>query len=552
VLCCVRRAHSPAQHGTSHLVLLGIGWNEKPYLSWNVTYCHPKRGCLYIKLISCSEAYEMASLNKIEHFVVLMLENRSFDNLLGSLYPKSKQFNGVDGSETNTDRNGKVWPLTETKGGDIDGLSVPSPDPGELWTDINKQLFGSARITGGDGDANMSGFVDSYTDPDAKPSRAGNDPARIMSCYNTKRDVPALATLASQFAVCDAWFASAPCQTWPNRFFLHTGTAAGYENNTSSALFFQMPTVFGQFDAAKSRPSWSIYHHDIPQTLTLHELHGKAHNFHLFDTFLRQAQEGTLPNYSFIEPRYYTDINLWPPRINLPNDMHPPHVVCFGDQLVASIYNALRSNEESWKKTMLIIVFDEHGGCYDHVPPQKAVPPGPVIGDNPNPQFSFDRYGVRVPAVIASPFIRPKTVLRPTENHPSAPFDHTSVINTLRKRFDLGSPLTERVRVAPTLEQVLNLDEPENLGPIKITGSDCSVGLIYKIKSLFELWNDFQSSLHVMAQRLPKDDHGRAQTYIDRHETQTDTTKDDGVKSDIGAIWQYGLFKLLIKVGLRH
>jgi phospholipase C len=231
----------------------------------------------------------VTSLQSIEHFVVLMLENRSFDNLLGGLYPKSKDFDGVDGSESNTDRSGNVWPLTETPGGDVAGLSVPNPDPGELWKDINVQIFGSGHLQEiepyppRDGAvANMSGFVDNYTDP-KRPSRAGNDARQIMSRYKPDRDVPALATLARQFAVCDSWFASAPCQTWPNRFFVHTGTADGYENNYPKALFFKMPTVFDSFDRAPPKPSWALYHHVLPQTLTLSELIQKAQNFHLFD-----------------------------------------------------------------------------------------------------------------------------------------------------------------------------------------------------------------------------------------------------------------------------
>ena len=359
----------------------------------------------------------MTSLQSIEHFVVLMLENRSFDNLLG--LPKSKDFDGVDGSESNTDRLGKVWPLTETPGGDVVGLTVPDPDPGELWQDINVQIFGSGQLHGDepfpprDGAvADMSGFVDSYTDPNGHPSRAGHDARQIMSRYKPDRDVPALATLARQFAVCDLWFASAPCQTWPNRFFVHTGTADGHENNNPQSLFFKMPTVFDSFDRAPSKPSWALYHHDLPQTLTLSDLMRKAPHFHMFDTFVRHARKGVLPNYSFIEPRYYSDIRLFPPQINLPNDMHPPHVVCFGDQLIATVYNALRGNVEAWKKTMLVIIFDEHGGCYDHVPPPKAVPPkavapGSVVDPN---RFGFDRYGVRVPALIASPYIQPGTI----------------------------------------------------------------------------------------------------------------------------------------------
>jgi phospholipase C len=504
----------------------------------------------------------MTSLQSIEHFVVLMLENRSFDNLLGGLYPKSKDFDGVDGSESNTDRSGNVWPLTETPGGDVAGLSVPNPDPGERWQDINVQIFGSGQLNGGepypprDGAvANMSGFVDGYTDPNGHPSRAGNDPRQIMSRYKPDRDVPALATLARQFAVCDSWFASAPNQTWPNRFFVHTGTAAGYENNEPKALFFKMPTVFDSFDMAPSKPSWAIYHHDLPQTLTLSELIRKAQNFHMFDTFLRHAREGVLPNYSFIEPRYYSDIRLFPPQFNLPNDMHPPHVVCFGDQLVATVYNALRGNVDAWKKTMLVIIFDEHGGCYDHAPPLKAVPPGLVVGDNPHPIFAFDRYGVRVPAVIASPYIQPNTILRPSDNYPedgATPFDHASVINTLRHRFELGDPLTARVEAAPTLERVLNLEAPENLGPETIAASDCKVSLFYKIKFLFELWNDFQMSLHDMARKLRTTDHGRAQVFLDRHVTQTDPQQPDGVNSGFGAIWRRGRYLALKPFGWRR
>jgi phospholipase C len=493
----------------------------------------------------------MAGLQSIDHFVVLMLENRSFDNLLGGLYPKSKDFDGVDGSEFNKGRSGNVWPLTETPGGDVAGLSVPNPDPGELWQDINLQIFGSGQLYGSipypprDGAiADMSGFVDSYTDPNGDPSRAGNDPRQIMSRYKPDRDVPALAALARQFAVCDSWFASAPCQTWPNRFFVHTGTADGYENNYPKALFFKMATVFDSFDRAPSKPSWAIYHHDVPQTLTLTELIRNAQHFHMFDTFLQHAREGVLPNYSFIEPRYYADIGFFPLRFNLPNDMHPPHIVCFGDQLVATVYNALRGNVEAWKKTMLVVIFDEHGGCYDHVAPPKAVPPGSVAGDRSNP-FAFDRYGVRVPAVIASPYIQPGTILRPSDNYPedgARPFDHASVINTLRHRFELGDPLTPRVEAAPTLERALSLDAPENLGPETIAASDCKVSLLYKFRSLFERWNDFQESLHDMARKLPTTDHGRAQKFLDRHVTRDDPQRRDGVNSGFGAMWRRGRY----------
>jgi phospholipase C len=119
------------------------------------------------------------------------------------------------------------------------------------------------------------------------------------------------------------------------------------------------------------------------------------------------------------------------------------------------------------------------------------------------------------------------------------------VINTLRHRFELGDPLTARVEAAPTLEHVLNLDAPENLGPTTIAASDCKVGPFYKIKALFELWNDFQVSLHDVARKLPTTDHGRAQVFLDRHVTQPDPHEPDGVTSGFGAIWRRGRYLAL-------
>lgn len=487
----------------------------------------------------------MTTLHSIDHFVVLMLENRSFDNLLGALYPKSPAFDGVDGTQTNVGRDGRVWRLTPTGDEDnIANLSVPAPDGGELWSDMNLQIFGSGQV-GAVGDhncpkkgavANMSGFVESFTDMNGEPPRGDYDPQKIMSYYQPEKHVPALATLAKQFAVCDCWFASAPCQTWPNRFFLHTGTAAGYENNAYKKIFeFTMPTIFGAFDAAGQRDGWAIYHHDIPQTLALAQLRMRSDNFHMFDTFVKHAGEGTLPSYSFIEPRYYADAGLFPPRIRMPNDQHPPHIVTFGDELVASVYNALRSNEKAWKKTMLVVIYDEHGACYDHVPPGAAAAPGNGSCDNPAPVFDFDRYGVRVPAVVASPYIAEGTVLRPSDDYPhdgATPFDHTSVIATLRKRFGLGAPLTARDAAAPTLERVLNLASPENLGPKTVTPSSYDPGIAYKIGALLERWNDLQLSLHDLARKLPPDGHGRAQDSIDRHVTTADPHEDDGVYNE--------------------
>ena len=168
------------------------------------------------------------------------------------------------------------------------------------------------------------------------------------------------------------------------------------------------------------------------------------------------------PTYSFIEPRYFTSRR----HQTVPNDQHPPHNMVYGEQLIAAVYNAVRS-APTWPRTLLVIVYDEHGGCFDHVPPPAAVPPGEPYPDG----FRFDRYGIRVPAVIVSPYVAPGSIIRPPlglVGAPTPPFDHCSIQATLHRLFDLGSPLTPRVAAAPDLTSALSLNEPENNGPEQI------------------------------------------------------------------------------------
>lgn len=390
----------------------------------------------------------MASLKQIKHIVVLMLENRSFDSMLGGLYPKSNVFDGLSGSETNPDLAGNPVQVWNQPGTDKPTMSIPDPDPGELWLDMNMQLFGTANIASPVPVPTMSGFVRNYQ------SQAGTSPGtyvpdRVMHYYS-RDQVPVISQLARQFAVCDRWHASAPCQTWPNRFFVHAGTAHGYENNSPPHFPYEMPTIFNRFEDLRIKDGWKIYFHDVPQSITLAKLWPHLGNFRFYAEFRQAAKTGDLPKYSFIEPRYFTDVDL-------PNDQHPPHVVSLGEHLIADVYNSVRGGK-AWFETLLIITYDEHGGNYDHVPPPPATPPDLT----PSSPFNFDRYGVRVPAVIVSPFVRQGTILRPGG---STPFDHTSILSSLRKAFRLGEPLTHRDADAPDLEPVLNLDSAENLGP---------------------------------------------------------------------------------------
>jgi phospholipase C len=181
-----------------------------------------------------------------------------------------------------------------------------------------------------------------------------------------------------------------------------------------------------------------------------------APHFRGFNEFQNDAALGTLPSYSFVEPSF----------IEKKNDQHPPHDVAAGDRFLYDVWKAL-STGSAWENTLLIITYDEHGGCYDHVPPPwTAVKP-----DDSTPQkpFEFDRYGVRVPTVVVSPWIEPGTVFRSGSG--AVDYDHTSILATLRDWQDLagrakaGWLVSKRIEAAPTLGQVLTRTTPRTVTP---------------------------------------------------------------------------------------
>jgi phospholipase C len=443
----------------------------------------------------------MSGLDKIDHVVVLMLENRSFDCLLGRLKPNGDAFNGLSGQELNpytsatgaTEQVG-VWSDPTLEPG---MMTIPDPDPGELFVDMNTQLFG----LGAEENLNpppMSGFVDSYM---RQPAADRPYDFRAPMHHFTPDQVPVISLLARSFAVSDQWHASAPCQTWPNRFFVHTASAGGYVNNTPKIIPYLMPSIFRRLSEA-GRTS-RVYFHDVPQSITLADQWiVAAERFRPIEEFWDDADHGSLPDYSFIEPRYFTDEVLG----LLPNDQHPPHDVIYAEQLIAKVYNALRSSP-AWKKTLFIITFDEHGGCYDHVPPPLAAAPPPQPGAD---GFPFNRYGVRVPAVIISPFIAADTILRSAPNGlqhggPIRPFDHTSIIKTLLDRFDPnGASITDRDKSAPSLELVFNLNDPSNDGPDHIEPPAYTPTPDEVQRAKDRPPNDLQRSLCALTAHLPQ------------------------------------------------
>ena len=376
-------------------------------------------------------------MSQIEHVVVLMLENRSFDHILGWMRRENPRIDGLSGQESNpVDASGPMSPRIRVSDRADWEETLPF-DPPHEFADVTEHIFGTpAPVIGRP--ATMNGFYQR-----AARRTDGNsthdDIDVVMRGYAPGR-LPAIHALAREFAVCDRWFSSVPGPTWPNRFFAHCASAGGFLDG--KLRVYDMPTVFGRLsDAGKS---WRIYFHDVPQAMVLSRLTLSAAtgHFQFFNEFVADAKKGKLPTYSFIEPNY-SDVKL-----GTPSDQHPPSPMRAGDELVRTVYEALR-NSPHWERSLLIVTWDEHGGFYDHVTPPAAIAPSSASGQF---GFRFDRLGVRVPAIVVSPFIARGTV-------DSTLYEHASIPKTLGSLFDFP-PLTERDRHAATLERLLTLEAP--------------------------------------------------------------------------------------------
>lgn len=427
----------------------------------------------------------------LDHMVVIMFENRSFDNLLGTLYQPGEKpgFEGVHaGSHSNSvpaDADGADQGVVLTH--PATGFSSPYPDPGEEFPHVNTQLFGTVDpVVNRFSDVadmappfnspakpsdspTMDGFVADYVNTYKNsmrkmPSRAAY--AQILSYY-TPEQIPVLSGLARSFVCFDHWFCEVPSQTYPNRSFFHSGTSSGFVLNGPPGKFElnnSAPTVFDRLMAAGK--SWKVYFDPaqlVSATGLIHASRLAPHFATRFAgtlDFLEDARAGTLPNYAFIEP------NMFHPH----TDMHPhsgarfadalhipaPDTLLGGEQLLSVVYDAIRKSTSSagsnWSNTALLITFDEHGGCFDHVPPPAAEPPTGTA-EAGEQGFRFDRSGVRIPTVLVSAWAPGGSVISDT-------YRATSLIATLRAWWRLGDPLTRRDASAQDFLSVLSRDEP--------------------------------------------------------------------------------------------
>jgi len=409
------------------------------------------------------------------HVVVLMLENRSFDSLLGNLYapsevPAGTSFEGVIGKNLSNPIPANVPAppgVTSVPVLSATDYHDPYPDPGEEYPHVNTQLFDVVAPPFNVPNplptpAPMKGFVTDYVlnyPPDLANPPSYDQYSVIMSCF-PRESVPILSTLARQFAVFDHWFCSVPSQTWCNRAFWHAATSWGHVINgggLDEGSFDWLEdssgaTVFNTL--ADAGLDWRIYSSNYASLTGL--IHFQAlldyhlTNFPTLEQFFADCAAGQLAPYSFLEP------NFWTPH----NDQHPSSFdsehygpaaagsVLLGENLINRVYDAVRTSNSAqgnnWSNTLLIITHDEHGGCFDHVPPPPAVPPGGFSRQEDG--FQFDRLGVRVPMVMVSAYVAPGTIV-------NAPFDHTAFSKTMSTRWSVPT-LTARDAAAPDFSQV--------------------------------------------------------------------------------------------------
>jgi phospholipase C len=396
----------------------------------------------------------------IEHVVVLMLENRSFDHLFG-LHP------GVDGiaGKALANRLDPAAPVSAKnpsfEAGPGASFAVErGQGPSHSLNGTNVQLFNDKTET--QGPVLLSGFVRSYADA-LRHDRVGHpsddELAAPMRAFSPG-DLPALDALAREFVLCDRWFSEVPGPTMPNRLYVHAATSAGYAHNDWSHVF-DFRTIYNSL--VEAGRSWAVYFSDEVELARFSQINQQRQSFRVFEErFVDDARAGELPSYTFIVPRFAAGQE--PGQLN--TSMHAPQDLRPGDALVAQVYEALRAHEAAWSKTLFIVTFDEHGGFHDHVAPPRAPSPDGISSPAPDdtasfaPFFAFDRLGLRVPTLLVSPRL-------PRGKVDSTPYQHTSILATLRELFDLGAPLTARDAAAKSFAGLLlpeaRLDTPASL-----------------------------------------------------------------------------------------
>jgi phospholipase C len=385
-------------------------------------------------------------LNSIKTIVVVMMENRSFDHLLGYLSMAPYNWSNVEGlrddpawkARVSSLYNGSSFPPVLL----TDPYDVMAADPPHERSDITLQMGTSVN-----GVFPMNGFVTNYTKAKGAPAVNAGDAVPVMG-YFTPAQVPITDFLAQNFAICDHWFCSLPAGTQPNRLM----SMSGFSNiDVNQYGLPAQDMVYDWLNAHNIR--WRVYHEGLPFFIMMAKwipdiLAG--HHFRplakLWDD-VQNEPPGEFPRVIFVEPMY-TDA----PHLGVSFDDHAPSAVKGGQQFLLEVYRALSLVPNVWNGTVMIVDYDEHGGFFDHVSP-------PALRTDPPPGAkytkSFETLGVRVPGFVISPFVQAKTVF-------SQVLDHTSVLKFIAQKFGNGQPYSDVVdrRAVGSILDVLNLDSP--------------------------------------------------------------------------------------------
>jgi len=400
------------------------------------------------------------SSNRIQHVVVLMLENRSFDHFFGfSEPPAGQKIEGLRTGETHFNLLDPSKPQSASNPRVPVGHAAPDAvhdkmGPPHSFHAVSTQLCNQSSGPDATHPVNNGGFVRAYNEDLARRHGDQTKVSEVMQSFQSDQP-PAIHQLASEFCLCDHWFCEVPGPTMPNRMYVHAATSEGYVHNDFSREF-KSKTVYELLE--DKHLSWTTYFHDLNEVLQFNKLTKSKQHFRRFDEqWATDVGAGNLANYSFILPRFMNKRATQKAPASMANSQHAPEDVRFGEHLIADIYDALAANPAVWNQTLLVVTYDEHGGFYDHIaPPSPAPNPDGLNSPNPDdtanftpPAFAFDRLGLRVPTVLASPWIAKGIV-----EHQN--LQHTSIIRTVAELFGLSGPLNHRDASAESFADLLS------------------------------------------------------------------------------------------------
>jgi phospholipase C len=411
----------------------------------------------------------LARLEQIRHIVVVMMENRSFDQMLGYLKRAGlPDVNGLDGSETNPGPDGQQHPVFEW--GETETVFHPQIDEtGKILDPCHSKACVAKQIAN-DNQGFIKNFLATREDSNKRHVQLPAQYQAFPMGYYGAKDLPTYDFLARNYCICDAWYSSVPGDTWPNRLFALAGRESDRQAESllerieediknripgiEKAPIFDVPAFTRELEDSQ----WRWYAQD-PATLRAADAHYrdltdiKRDNFTYFDretlsvleeaigaviatpdSFLDDAANGNLRQVSWIDPNFI-DLKVLHPDSD---DDHPPSDIRAGQAFVLEVYEALR-NSKDWDDTLLVVVYDEHGGFYDHMHPPKL---------EPDDGSGYETYGVRVPALIIGPRVSPQV------SHEL--FDHTSLINTIFTRF-VANPEQAIAKMGPRVAHARHL-----------------------------------------------------------------------------------------------